>query len=322
MKNKNDYSRWTRFAASVLHGTCRVVGLLPHRVLYGPVAGAVCFLLHRVARYRLKVVRDNLRTSFPERDAAWLDATERGFYRNLAEYFIDAIDMAGISESELLRRCTWPADNRAEVMRLVAGRNWVTLLGHYGSWELLSAYGLWPDSSAMVSAYRPLENRAFDLYYRRVRNRPPRLNSVPSNDMLRFYSAHRDGLDGRGLSMALIADQNPPLDAQSRWVPFLNHPTVFFHGGEKIARKFALPVFYMRVRKMGRGLWEQTFEPIWDGISPTSDYEITGRYAKLLEEDILRTPELWLWSHRRWKRRPTGEHKLKYEAEYGSPRNP
>ena len=32
------------------------------------------------------------------------------------------------------------------------------------------------------------------------------------------------------------------------------------------------------------------------------DYEITNLYAAALEEQIREQPELWLWSHKRWKR--------------------
>ncbi|MBR4999435.1 MAG: lauroyl acyltransferase, partial [Rikenellaceae bacterium] len=34
---------------------------------------------------------------------------------------------------------------------------------------------------------------------------------------------------------------------------------------------------------------------------PISAGEITERYVRRLENMILRRPELWLWSHRRWK---------------------
>ncbi len=300
----------------IVYGACWLVGLLPHWFLYHPLADCIYFLLYRVVRYRLGVVRDNLATSFPEKSQAELRAIERGFYHNLSEYFIDAIDIASITDRGIIARCGWPDANRAEVVEQLAGRNWVTLLAHYGSWEMFSTFGLYTDATAMVSAYRPLKNKVFDMYYKRVRNRLPRINSVPSNETLRFYMAHRDGIDGSPLGIALIADQNPPLDAQSRWVPFLNHPTIFFHGGEKIARKFSLPVYYMRIRKIARGRWEQTFELIWDGTSPTSDYGITGEYARLLEEDIRREPSLWLWSHRRWKRKPTGDDAREYNEKY------
>ena len=302
----------------IVYGVSWLFGLLPRWFLYYVVAQFIYFMLYRVVRYRLRIVRENLSTSFPEKSRAELRRTERGFYHNLSEYFIDAIDIASITDRQLLERCPWPDENRAKLVEQTAGRNWVTLLAHYGSWELESTFGLYADASAMVSAYRPLRSKVFDLYYKKVRNRPPFMNSVPMNDILRFYMAHRGGIEGRSLCIALIADQSPPIDAQSRWVPFLNHPTVFFHGGEKIARKFSLPVYFMHVRKVRRGCYEQTFELIWDGVSPTSEYAITAEYVRLLEEEIRRAPEMWLWSHRRWKRRISGEDAREYNEKYGT----
>ncbi len=318
MSNSRGDSFGVRLAAGAIWAVCRAVGALPHGFLYGPVAGLICFVLHRVARYRLRVVRDNLASSFPERPVGELRIIERDFYRNLAEYFVDAADMAGLDERGHMRRCPWPDDNRAEVLAQTAGRNWIALAAHYGSWEWLGTFGLYRQGPVSVPAYKPLKNRPFDLYYKWARELPPRIRPVPSGEMLRFFSSHRDGIDGSPVSLVLIADQSPPLDAQSRWVPFLHHPTVFFHGGEKIARKFALPVYYTRMRKTGPGLWETTFEQIWDGVSPTSDNEITGAYARLLEDDILREPALWLWSHRRWKRRPEGDAARQYAERYGN----
>jgi KDO2-lipid IV(A) lauroyltransferase len=36
----------------------------------------------------------------------------------------------------------------------------------------------------------------------------------------------------------------------------------------------------------------------------TAKGEITQAYMKKLEQDIIDAPEFWLWSHRRWKRKP------------------
>jgi len=38
----------------------------------------------------------------------------------------------------------------------------------------------------------------------------------------------------------------------------------------------------------------------------TPDNEISQRFMQLLEEDIMAHPELWLWTHRRWKIKPPG----------------
>jgi KDO2-lipid IV(A) lauroyltransferase len=314
---KNKISFASLWGYRLLYGVSWLVGLLPHWFLYYVVADTIYFLLYRVVRYRVGVVRMNLANSFPEKDERERRSIERAFYHNLSEYFVDAIDMASISDRERLRRAVWPDENRAALNRLVDGRNWVVMLGHYGSWEMLSTYGLHKDSAAMVSVYRPVSSRALDLYYRKVRRHLPDINTVPVNELLRYYVAHKDD-GGRGLSVSLIADQWPGFEPQSWWVRFLNQPTSFFHGGEKIARKFSLPVYFMHVRKIRRGHWEQTCELIWDGVSPIADREITDRFAQMLEAEIRRDPSLWLWSHRRWKMQPWGEYSRLYNAQYGT----
>ena len=39
-----------------------------------------------------------------------------------------------------------------------------------------------------------------------------------------------------------------------------------------------------------------------DDAKGIPDYELTDQYVKLLEENIQKHPEYWLWSHKRWKR--------------------
>ena len=52
--------------------------------------------------------------------------------------------------------------------------------------------------------------------------------------------------------------------------------------------------------RLSRGRYEMSFAPIYDGVEPVAENEITERYVRLLEE-IRRRPELWIWSHKRWK---------------------
>lgn len=48
-----------------------------------------------------------------------------------------------------------------------------------------------------------------------------------------------------------------------------------------------------------------SFEPIYDGVEEVAEYEITERYVRRLEAMICEHPELWMWSHRRWKHKRT-----------------
>ncbi|MDR0907965.1 MAG: lauroyl acyltransferase, partial [Rikenellaceae bacterium] len=238
MSSNSRFSRADRLGAGILFYVCKAVGWLPFWFLYYVVAEVIYFMFYVVARYRVGVVRVNLETSFPEKSKAELRAIERGFYHNLSEYFVDTIEMAAITKRLWERRGGYL--NAQETAAEIAGRDWINLLAHYGSWELFGSFAFSPGMGACVAAYHPLKNRAFDLFYIKIRNRFEGLGAVSMNELLRYFVTHRG--QGQHMALTLIADQNAPVDAQSQWVPFLNHTTVFFHGGEKIARKFNLPV--------------------------------------------------------------------------------
>ena len=59
--------------------------------------------------------------------------------------------------------------------------------------------------------------------------------------------------DGKNLVMGLIADQNPPRRPDSRWFRFLNQDTIFFDGGEKLALRCKLPVYFVKMEPPAAG---------------------------------------------------------------------
>jgi KDO2-lipid IV(A) lauroyltransferase len=315
--SNNKFSRAQRLGANIIFYLCKAVGSLPFWFLYYVVADVIYFFFYVVGRYRIGVVRANLSTSFPEKSRAELRAIERRFYHNLSEYFLDAIEMAAITKKKWKKRVIYL--NTEQVSKELAGRDWINMLAHYGSWELFGSFAFTPGMGACVAAYHPIDNKVFDLFYIKIRNHFDGIMAIPMQELFRFFVNHRTGgVNGRSMGVTLIADQNAPVDAQSEWVPFLNHTTVFFHGGEKIARKFGIPAYYMHVRKTRRGHYEVWYEQIWDGISPVENHYITNRYAALLEADIRECPELWMWSHKRWKWRLTKEGLRVFNEKWGT----
>ena len=55
------------------------------------------------------------------------------------------------------------------------------------------------------------------------------------------------------------------------------------------------------MERLRRGRYRMSFELIYDGTEEVAPNEITGRYVRKLEAMIREHPELWMWSHRRWK---------------------
>ena len=70
---------------------------------------------------------------------------------------------------------------------------------------------------------------------------------------------------------------------------------------ERIAKKHNLPVVYARMRKIKRGYYSVEFELIVESPNEYSDYEITEKYLKLVENQLHEDPHPYLWTHNRFK---------------------
>lgn len=281
----------------------RLFAVMPYWFKYYVVENLLFVLLYYCLRYRMKVVKRNLRNSFPEKSERELAATRRSFYRTLAEIFVDTVNMAHMSAEKA--RTVLTVENLDRHCAEVHGRDWIALSAHFGCWEYCSYWGLYEPTQLLVAVYHPLRSAVMEHLYRRLRNSAC-ATTVAMKDCLRFYLRNREkGVDGRNLVMGLIADQNPPKRPDSHWFRFLNQDTIFFDGGEKLALRCHLPVYFVKMERLKRGRYAMSFERIYDGEEPVCEYEITERYVRKLEAMIREHPELWMWSHRRWKHKRT-----------------
>ena len=100
----------------------------------------------------------------------------------------------------------------------------------------------------------------------------------------------------------LAADQRPPLSESRYTKEFMNRPALFFEGGEILAKKMNLRVFYGQMTKIKRGHYRFEFSelsrPPYDDHA---EHSITNEFSRKLEENIREQPDLYLWSHKRWK---------------------
>lgn len=281
-----------------LYPLAYIIGLLPYKVQF-LIADIIRFILHDVVRYRLKVVRENLRNAFPEKSDVELRVIEKGFYNHLSDVFLETMSMASVTCQEIGRRMRYM--NLDEIERYTQGRSWIAAMAHYGSWEYTINYGLQTKHDAVLAVYRPLRDKGIDRYYSQTRKRFG-VTPVPMQDVTRELI--RRARAGSHVAVALIADQTPPRFDSKEWFTFLSQDTQFFMGMEKIALKMGMPVAFLHIDKVRRGYYEARFEVIYDGVEQLAPNELTKRYAAKLEQMIRQRPELWMWSHRRWKHHP------------------
>lgn len=280
---------------------CYLFGILPRCVRYGVFAPFVAFILRRVAHYRYDVIIKQLHDSFPEKSDEEIDDICRRYYDHLAEMIVGTLSLAAMNDKS--RRKATELNLTEEFEQMIEGRNVVVLTSHFGFWEIALNLYLFIPKHHVVVAYRPLKSRIMERLYRRLRNYE-RVDVVPSNNFMRHYVANRNGIDGKNLAVGLISDQNCPPTKGCCWHSFLNHDSIFFDGGEQLARKFGLPVYYLELERIEAGRYRHNYTLLYDGVEEVKPHEITERYVRSLERTIVAKPEHWMWSHKRWKNRP------------------
>ena len=301
MANKNGLNITQKISLELLWILCRGFALLPHCVRHY-VFGSICyFILCHILRYRRRVIMDNLRRSFPDKSEKELRKICRGTYRNLTEQIINMISQSGVSDKTLMHRMN--VIGAEQVRKEIGDRSVIMLTAHFGPWEAGSTVSLVVPDQTFVAVYHKLTNTVVDELMKRIRQH----TNVELVDMKRTMRHFVDNKDKRPMAMGLIADQNPVLRANMHWYKFLHQWTAFFEGGEVLALKYHLPVYYFSPRRLSAGHYEGRFTLIYDGEEKVEPYTITERYVRLLENDINAHPEMWMWSHRRWKHTPPAE---------------
>jgi KDO2-lipid IV(A) lauroyltransferase len=274
------------------------LALLPLRLLY-VFSDMLYFFIYRVLRYRRQVVRRNLRNAFPNQTDRERRRTERRFYRHLADYIVETLKLAHISQEEVLRRAHI---RNPEIIRplLSQGHTCIMLLmGHYGNWEWFTgATPFFGGTVRVYQIYRPLKSRAFDRLFLFLRGRFHALG-IKKNEALRELFRLRK--EGTPSLVVFVADQTPSRANLHYWTTFLHQESAMLTGTERIAAKLNLHVIYVDVRKTQRGYYTVDFELMTDRPKEMPEHWITEEYTRRMERTILREPAFWLWSHKRWK---------------------
>lgn len=305
-KQKEINLKWyKRVALELLWGLCFLVSILPRWFRYYLLQPFVAGLLKLVG-YRRAVITTNLQKSFPEKTEEDIRKIRCNYYNTLAEIIVDTISLAGVTEKRQSEFIIW--ENRDEVLQKTEGRDWIAMAAHYGCWEYFPMW-CWQDKKRnFVSVYHPLHSAVFECFYSRLRNFSENVHQIPMNEAMRYYLKNRDG--ERNVVLGLVSDQSPRLTADSYWHRFLNQDTVFNEGAELLARKFHLPIFYAYITRLARGKYAMKLVEIYNGVEKVAPHEINERYIRFLEKQIIDCPELWMWSHKRWKHTPEKQARL------------
>jgi KDO2-lipid IV(A) lauroyltransferase len=247
-----------------------------------------------VAGYRRKVVDHNLLIAFPEKTEEERKKIAKKFYRNFTDNFIETIKLITAGKKFLGKHYTVDVELFHRIYQ--QGKKCQIHLGHNFNWEIANLAMPFLTPYTFLTVYMPINNKAIDKLVKKIRSRTGAI-LIPATQMSRAMLPFRD----RQYFMALVADQNPGVPSRAYWLRFLGRPTPFVMGPEKGARANDSAVVFAFLTKRKRGYYDAQVEAVTLEPRTLPEGELTRMYVQYLEKVIRANPEMWLWTHRRWK---------------------
>jgi len=175
-------------------------------------------------------------------------------------------------------------------------KNVILVSAHYNNWEfLVTAQNLLFKHKA-IGIGMPMTNKFWD---KKINSQSERygmkvVHAKNYKDKLKEYT-------DTPTATLVLGDQNPSKANNSFWTQFLTQKSAFTFGAEIMANHTDSAVVYVNIKHVKRGYYELEIDLITETPRKEEYGAITEKYVSILENNILKNPEFWLWSHKRWK---------------------
>ncbi|MFZ1946986.1 MAG: lysophospholipid acyltransferase family protein [bacterium] len=278
---------------------------LPLRVVLA-LAWALGWLAFDVVRYRRRVALGNLERHLGAADGLPRGARSSRAFRRLGRESVRTF-ITGLAEFARLpllgeawfqtrvSACGLDHLDRA----LEAGRGAVLVTGHFGSWEVTG--------KVLVRLGYPVK---YLVGAQRNRLVLSLMNRIRLQCGIGVIEQHRLLAAVRALKanqfVAMLSDQDA--GAGGVFVDFMGEPASTPRGAARLAILAGAPVIPGFIVTTGPGRHRVVIEPAIRPPGPAdqdSVGDLTRAYTRVIESYVRRYPGQWLWTHRRWKTRPS-----------------
>lgn len=283
-------------------GFLRLFALLPWRAVQA-VGAALGWLSWKIPSRSREVVRINLSKCFPQLSPAQFKQLEWQTHRDI-----------GRTLTESACAWIWPAEKTVSLVReveglevlqaaLAADKGLVVIASHFGNWEVLNHY--FCTLCNPIIFYRPPKLQALDDLLKKQRTQlGNRVAASTKEGILSIIKEVR-----KGGVVGIPADPEPSLSS-GVFVPFC--------GIQALTSKFvpsmlaggkAQGVFLSAVRLADGSGFKVICDPAPAGLY-SEDVEVAAAaMSSVLEKYVRAYPSQYLWSMKRFKKRPPGEAK-------------
>ena len=289
-----------KLKGALLVGALRLFALLPWRAVQG-VGAAIGWVMWKTPNRSRDVVRINLAKCFPEMDPA---ERERLVGQSLKDI--------GKSLTESACAWIWPAQRSIDLVReveglevlkeaLASGKGVVGITSHLGNWEVLNHF--YCSQCKPIIFYRPPKLKAVDELLRKQRVQLG--NRVAASTKEGILSVIKEVR--KGGAVGIPADPEPA-ESAGIFVPFFATKALtskfvpnMLAGGK------AVGVFLHALRLPDGSGYKVILEAAPEAMYSTDTETSCAAMSQVVERYVRAYPSQYMWSMKRFKKRPPGE---------------
>jgi len=275
--------------------TMGLARILPWRVVRA-LGSALGCLFYAVDRRHRRVALENVAAVFPRKSPRERRALVRRTFGHFGRLLFELLKFSGLSAEQMLDRIEIEGGETVQAAH-AKGRGVLVFTGHFGYWEI--------NAIAHAAAYAPVGVLARPLDNPGLHRLLERMRGCTGNYVIYRHGALRRVLKAlaSGDAVAILIDQHIQAP-HAVTVNFFDRPAATTLALGMLALRTGAPVVPVFSFPLGPGHYRLVYEhpvaPPADD-SPDAIRDFTQRCTDVLEMQVRRYPELWLWMHRRWR---------------------
>ena len=265
----------------------------------GISANILAYLLYRLActfGIRRNVALTNLGIAYPESDPSWRREVVKKLYFNLSLSVMEFLILT--KNPKAVSKWVTKVEGEEHLENLSkSGRGAVLLTAHMGNWELLAAWLACKGYPLVAGVRDPNDVHVSKLlaYYRKALG----VETIPKKSLLLKGAK----LLKQGKFIGILADQDGGTDGIR--VSFMGKVASTVGGPAALSlltKAPVVPIVSYRIAPYEHEILVlPPIEPLYELPREEAIREMTIKFNDILEGFIRRSPEQWLWLHRRWR---------------------
>ncbi len=265
----------------------------------GISANILAYLLYRLActfGIRRNVALTNLGIAYPESDPSWRREVVKKLYCNLSLSVMEFLILT--KNPKAVSKWVTKVEGEEHLENLSkSGRGAVLLTAHVGNWELLAAWLACKGYPLVAGVRDPNDVHVSKLLacYRKALG----VETIPKKSLLLKGAK----LLKQGKFIGILADQDGGTDGIR--VSFMGKVASTVGGPAALSlltKAPVVPIVSYRIAPYEHEILVlPPIEPLYELPREEAIGEMTIKFNDILEGFIRRSPEQWLWLHRRWR---------------------